>query len=114
LEQTEALSFGGKVDGKLRLSTKTNVVGCVSFAVKTPIIQATGAGDYYSQWQFTKYRQQLIGEHNMLQILFVPRNVEELTFKARVSAIITTFSLLPDTRRSPWVKLSVSLPREVK
>ena len=112
LEHTESLSFGGKADAKLKLSTSNKVVGRLSFAVKTPIIQATGTGDYYSQWQFTKYEQPLIGEHKTIQILLVPKNVDELSFKARVSATITTFNMLPDTRRSNWVKLSVSLPRE--
>lgn len=114
LKQVHPLSFGGKAGAKAEIVAKGDFVGRLSFAVMTPIIEAVGVGDDYSQWVFTRDTRPLVGDHIMMQVILVPNGLRELQFRARVSAITTTFNLLPNKRRSEWVDLSVPLPRDVK
>jgi hypothetical protein len=114
MKQVYPLSFGGKAAAKAEISTRGDFVGRLSFAVMTPIIEAIGVGDDYSQWVFTKDTKPLVGDHIMMQIILVPNGLRELPFRARVSATTTTFNLLPSKRSSKWIELSVPLPRETK
>lgn len=111
MKQVHPLSFGGKAAAKAEIATKGEFVARLSFAVMTPIIEAVGVGDDYSQWVFTKDARPLVGDHIMMQVLLVPSGLRELEFRARVSATTTTFNLLPSKRRSEWIDLSVPLPR---
>jgi hypothetical protein len=111
LEQADFISFGGEAKAKINISNKVHLVGNLSFAVVTPLIAAVGVGGDYCRWDFTKDKVPLIGDHLMVQILLVPKHECELRFQARVSATITVFDLLPDTRRSKWVDLAAHLPR---
>jgi hypothetical protein len=114
MKQVHPLSFGGKAEAKAEITTKGDFVGRFSFAVLTPVIEAIGVGDNYSQWLFTKDTKPLVGDHIMMQLILVPKNLRELRFRARASATTTTFNLLPSKRKSRWMDLSVSLPREIK
>ena len=114
MKQVHPLSFGGKAEAKAEIATKGDFVGRLSFAVLTPVIEAIGVGDDYSHWAFTKDIKPLIGDHIMMQVILVPKNLKELQFRARVSATTTTFNLLPGKRQSKWIDLSVPLPRETK
>lgn len=114
LKQVQPLSFGGKAGAKAEIATRGGLVGRLSFAVMTPIIEAVGVGDDYSQWVFTKDTMPLVGDHIMMQVVLVPNVLRELQFRARVSATTTTFNFLPSKRRSRWVDLSVPLPRDVR
>lgn len=114
LNQVHPLSFGGKAGAKAEIVTKGDLVGRLSFTVMTPIIEAVGVGDDYSQWVFTRDTKPLVGDHIMMQVILVSNALRELQFRARVSATTTTFSFLPSKRRSRWIDLSVPLPRDVK
>jgi hypothetical protein len=114
IKQVHPLSFGGKGAAKMEIATRGDFVGRLSFAVMTPIIEAVGVGDDYSQWVFTKDTKPLVGDHIMMQVILVPLGLRELQFKARVSATMTTFNLLPSKRSSTWIDLSVPLPREAQ
>lgn len=111
LEQADFISFGGEAKAKIDISNKVHLVGNLSFAVVTPLIAAVGVGGDYCRWDFTKDKIPLIGDHLMVQILLVPKHEHELQFQARVSATITVFDLLPDTRRSRWIDLIACIPR---
>lgn len=84
-------------------------MGRPSFAVLTPIIEAIGIGDDYSNWVFTKDTMPLVDNHIMMQIILVPNGLRELPFRARDTATTTTFNLLPSKRNSKWIELSVPL-----
>lgn len=111
LEQTDFISFGGEAKANINFSNKLYLVGNLSFAVVTPLIAAVGVGGDYCRWDFTKDDLPLVGDHLMVQILLVPKHDYELQFQARVSATITVFDFLPDTRRSKWIDLTAHLPR---
>ncbi len=111
LEQTDSISFGGEAKANINFSNKLYLVGNLSFAVVTPLIAAVGVGGDYCRWDFTKDDVPLVGDHLMVQILLVPKHDYELQFQARVSATITVFDFLPDTRRSKWIDLTAHLPR---
>lgn len=111
LEQSDFISFDGEAKAKIDISNRLHLVGNLSFSVVTPLIAAVGVGDDYCRWDFTKDDVPLIGDHLMVQILLVPKHESELSFQARVSATISVFDFLPDTRRSRWIDLRAHLPR---
>ncbi|QDT50503.1 hypothetical protein Pan258_45820 [Symmachiella dynata] len=105
LDQIEAVSVGGE----LRLSSKTNIVGRLSFSVVTPIITATGVGDSGSEWVFRKDENPLVGDHLMFQIVHTPRYQKTLKFKAQVYATVMTSWFFPARLESDWVELTCRL-----
>ena len=105
LEVFEHLGFGGK----LKLSTKVNVVGRLSFSVVTPVIVATGVGDSGSEWAFQRDEIPLVGDHIMVQIIHTPRFQEKLKFKAQVYTTVVTSYFFPARLQSEWVELTCPL-----
>lgn len=105
LDYVEDLSLGGKVT----LSNQINLVGRVSFAVMTPVIQAVGAGDSSSEWVFIKDEQPLLGDQLMTQMILTPLRLNKLKFKARLYATISSFNLIPARFQSDWIDLECIL-----
>lgn len=105
LDYVEDLSFGGKVT----LSNQLNVVGRVSFAVMTPVIQAVGVGDSRSEWVFIKDENPLLGDQHMTQMILTPLRLKKLKFKARLNATISSFNLIPARLQSEWIDLECIL-----
>lgn len=82
-------------DASLKASAELNVVGNISFSVQTPIIQAIGVGGSCAEWVFKKSDKPLVGDQHMMVTLLTPKNTEDLETTLRLSATISTFSLLP-------------------
>lgn len=105
LDHFEGLTLGGKVT----IATKVGLIGRLSFAVFTPVVQAVGVGDRQSEWIFERSDEPLIGDQLMVQILLVPKHVDRVEFEARAHAVVSTFNLIPTRLNSEWIPLACSL-----
>jgi len=101
-----------KLGGKINLSSKTNIVGRLSFSVITPSILAVGHGDYQSEFVFNRVDTPINGDQLMIQTVLLPHDLEELTFKTRIYSTVTLYNLIPSKWKSEWIDLKCELKSE--
>jgi len=111
LSQVDDMALDGKLNCKLQLTNKAGFVAKFSYSVLTPLIQAVGVGDMYSHWVMDKKIGPMVGDFIFSQTILAPKNSSGRKFKVRVSASLTTYSLLLDKWKSRWIEADYSLPK---
>ncbi len=97
--------------GKIQLSTDTDVVCNISFALLSPEIISVGIGNYTGSWILEKSENYpLVGDQLLMHTVLVPKEMDSIHFNARVSAVASgPFGLLPIRLQSEWESLEVFL-----
>jgi hypothetical protein len=105
LDMVEGLS----ADAKIKLSTRANFVGRLSFGVMTTVVNAIGEGDSSSEWVFHREEYPLVGIQSIMQVLRTPKRMRRLEFKAQVYSTIMTWSVQPNKLMSAELRLEADL-----
>jgi len=79
-------SLGG--DASLRFSSEAKLLGRISFAVMSPVVQSIGVGRQRISWQLDVDEKPLLGDQMLLQTIAVPAGTPEVKFKAKAYALI--------------------------
>jgi hypothetical protein len=82
-------------DSKLTLATHADLVGRTSFSVMTSVIQSIGVASSASEWLLHKDGVPLVGTHIFKQTVILPKNVQSVTVKATVYAVVGGFFRAP-------------------
>ena len=108
LDSIDAIQIGA--DASIKLSSNVKIVGKLSLSVITSKIIATGIYNDYAQWILKPSTNPLLGPQVMMQVLLIPKTVQELRMQCRIAATVSSlFGIFPSTRRSSWVPLTCSL-----
>jgi hypothetical protein len=73
---------------EVQFGTDASVLGKLTFAVKSPKIQAVGTASSKVSWEFDKDENPLVGDQVMIQTVVVPKGQESLTFNMQAFAML--------------------------
>ena len=80
------ISLGGKAE--LRVSNKADLVGNISMALQTAVIQAVGQSSSVVTWQLDQDDKLMVGDQTLLQTVMVPSSRKNMSFKLSAFAVV--------------------------
>jgi hypothetical protein len=98
-----------KASGSIEATTNAGILGNIKFNVMTPVVQTVGVGGRECAWVLEKDESPLVGDQVLTAAVLTPLNLSTLNVKARLSATVSVFDLLPSRLESSWIDLVIPL-----
>jgi hypothetical protein len=105
LQKVEFVKAGGSIEG----TAKAGVLGNVKINVMTPVVQTVGVGGREFAWVLEKDESPLVGDQVLTAVVLTPQQLPTLNVRARLSATVSVFDLLPSRLETDWVGLAIPL-----
>ncbi len=104
----DVVKLGGGAE--IRLSTKAEALGNLTFSIQTPKVQTIGNASSTIAWQFNQDDHPLVGDQVMVQTLLVPKGFESVKYTLKAFAVIPRWFRRPVRIETEPVVTTVRLP----